>query len=330
MGDLPADRIRPYRPFRSTGVDYAGPFYIKYLDRNRELIKKVKAWAVIFVCMRTKAIHLDFVDDLSSASFIDCFECFVARRGQVRRMYSDNGTCFIGAEREIARAYNQWQVDGTVDTIASKGTAWTFMTPAASHQGGIYEAAVKSMKHHLKRVVGAKVLEQHQFKTLLCKIEAVLNSRPLTALTDDPSDMRALTPGHFLIMEEFVAPPPFQYTTENDRHGRKLWEQRKELLEHFERRWINEYLTSLQERKKWRREKENVKIGQLVLVKDENQPPASWKLARIRTVFPGKDGLVRNVEIETQTSVLRRPIQKICVLPIDCADKEEYQSAFSN
>lgn len=213
-----------------------------------------------------------------------------------------------------------------MDSIANKGTEWTFMTPSASHQGGIYEAAVKSMKYHLKRVVGNKTLEQHQFKTLLCKIEAILNSRPLTALTDDPKDLQALTPGHFLIMEEFVAPPPFEYTTENDLQGRKLWNAIQELLKHFEQRWTNEYLTTLQERKKWRREKEDVKVGQLVLIKDENYPPASWKMARIREVFVGSNGKVRNVIVETQTSMLRRPIQKICVLPIDCAEKEEHKN----
>lgn len=198
------------------------------------------------------------------------------------------------------------------------------MTPAAPHQGGIYEAAVKSMKFHLKRIVGARIMEQEQFRTLLCKIEAVLNSRPLTALTEDPQDMQALTPAHFLIMEEFVAPQPFEYTTEKDLQGRKLWQARQEMLEHFWKRWEAEYLTTLQERKKWRREKENVKVGQLVLLKDENLPPASWKMARIKELLPGKDGLVRNVVIETSKTILKRPVQKICILPVDCAEKEEY------
>lgn len=324
MGELPADRVRPGRAFLATGVDYAGPFHKKYVDRDGTIIKKVKFWTVIFVCMKTKAVHLDTVDDLTSASFIACFERLISRRGAVRKLFSDNGTCFVGAEKEIARAFREWRKDGTVDAIANKGTVWTFMTPAAPHQGGIYEAAVKSMKFHLKRVVGSRVMEQEQFRTLLCKIEAVMNSRPLTALTDDPKDVQALTPAHFLIMEEFVAPPPFQYTTEKDLQGRKLWEKRQELLEHFWNRWQNEYLTTLQERKKWRREKENVKVGQLVILKDENLPPASWTMARIKELLPGKDGLVRNVVVETNRTILKRPVQKICILPVDCAEKDEH------
>lgn len=321
MGDLPADRIQPGRAFSVSGVDYAGPFQVRYLDKDGKVIQQHKSWVAVFVCMKTRAVHLDIVPDLASASFLACFERFVARRGQCRKLYSDNGTSFTGAEKEITRAYKKWQKDGTVDSIANKGTEWIFMTPAAPHQGGIYEAAVKSMKFHLKRVVGARILEYLQFITLLCSIEAVLNSRPLTPLSDDPNDIQALTPGHFLISEPLVLPPPFKYTTEKDVKGRKLWKMRQEMLEHFWNRWSNEYLTTLQERKKWRREKENVRIGQLVLLKDENSPPANWRLARIRELHPGKDGLIRNVTVETSTSILKRPVQKLCILPVDCANE---------
>lgn len=172
--------------------------------------------------MHTRAVHLDVVDDLMSSSFIACYERFVARRGLCYKLYSDNGTSFIGAEKEIARAYKEWQMDGTVDRIANKGTHWSFMTPAAPHQDGIYEAAVKSIKHHLKRIVGPRIMEYRQFETLLCSIEAVLNSHPLTSLTDDPNDIQALTPGHFLINRPFTAPPPFRYVNEGNLEGKRL------------------------------------------------------------------------------------------------------------
>lgn len=308
MADLPADRVTPGGPFEVSGVDYAGPFSVKYLDR--------------FVCMKTRAVYLETVDDLTSSSFVSCFECFVARRGPCRKLYSDNGTSFVGAEKEIARAYKQWQEDGTVNSIAKKGTEWTFMTPAAPHQGGIYEAAVKSMKFHLKRVVGARMLEHRQFRNLLCNIEAVLNSRPLTPLTDDPEDVQALTPAHFFGNGPIFVPPPFRHINDTDLEGRKLWIERQKMLQHFWQRWQNEYLTTLQERKKWRRKKENVKIGQLVVIREENLPPAQWKLGRIAELMPARDGLVRNVMVKTMNGKFKRPVQKICVLPIDSEVKE--------
>lgn len=235
-------------------------------------------------------------------------------------MFSDNGTSFIGAEKEISRAYAEWRKDGTVDQIASQGTDWTFMTPAAPHQGGIYEAAVKSMKHHLRRIIGTRTMEHKQLTTLLTEVEAILNSRPLTPLNDDPEDMQAITPAHFWLGEPAILPPSFRYVNEGDAFGRKLWIERKKMLDHFWKRWEGEYLVTLQERKKWRRERENIKIGQLIVLKDENLPPAQWKMGRIHEVMPGKDGLIRNVLVKTEKSFFKRPVQKICILPIDVSE----------
>lgn len=251
MANLPADRVTPGRPFEVSGVDYAGPFNVNYRDNKGKVILETKAWIVVFVCMKTRAVHLDIVDDLKSTSFIACYESFVSRRGHCYKLYSDNGTSFVGAEKAIASAYKHWQEDGLVDKIAKRGTRWIFMTPAAPHQGGIYEAAVKVMKHHFKRIVGMRTMERRQIGRLLDKIEAVMNSRPLTPLTDDPDDFRALTPGHFLIGEEIVAPPPFDL---NDSYveGRRAWLEREKMFKHFWERWHNEVLTTYQERKKWR------------------------------------------------------------------------------
>lgn len=320
MADLPADRVNPGDPFEVSGVDYAGPFAVKHMDKDGGTILVTKMWVALFVCMKVKAVHLELVTDLTSSKFIDCYEKFVNRRGPCYKLYSDNGTSFTGAEKEISRAYKEWRNDGTVDKLAAKGTRWIFMTPGAP-QGGIYEAAVKSMKFHLKRIVGPRTMEFYQLTTLLTSIEAVLNSRPLTQLTDDPSDLQALTPGHFLINRAFRAPPPFRYVNESNVEGKRLWNERQRMLQHFWERWSNEYLTSLQERKKWRRDRENVKIGQLVLMRDENLPPTQWKLGRIFEVSPSKDGLVRNVLVKTENGAFKRPIQKICILPVDSAEK---------
>lgn len=317
MGDLPADRVNPGRAFEAVGVDFAGPFAVKYVDKDSNVIMQVKAWVAVFVCMKTRAVHLDMVNDLMSSTFVACYERFVARRGHCYKIYSDNGTSFIGAEREIAKAYKTWTNDGTLDSIANKGAQWKFMTPAAPHQGGIYEAAVKSMKYHLKRIAGARVMEYVQFGTPLCGIEAVLNSRPLTPLTDDPEDMQALTPGHFLIGEPFVLPPVFQHVNESDVEGKRAWNARKIMMDHFWQKWQNEYLTTLQERKKWRKEKEGVKVGQLVLIRDETLAPAHWKMGRIAELLPGADKLVRNVLVRTAKGAFKRPVQKLCILPVE-------------
>ncbi|XP_036346838.1 uncharacterized protein LOC118756166 [Rhagoletis pomonella] len=323
MADLPADRLQVGKPFLHSGVDYAGPFEIRQLDKNGRCVVKRKSWVAIFVCLKTRAVHIDMITDLSARAFIACYERFIARRGRCERMYSDNGTSFVGASKDIARAYERWRASDMFSELVLKGTEWHFMTPAAPHQGGIYEAAVKSMKHHLTRVIGQKCLEYEQFLTLLAQIEAILNSRPLYPLSDDPLDVQALTPGHFLVGEPLVLPPPFDIAPQPGTKGRKLWQERQTMVTHIWQRWRNEYLTTLLERKKWRKEQESLKIGQLVIIKSENFPPSAWALGRVSELIMSKDGLVRNVVVRTATNELARPVQKICVLPVDTSANTE-------
>lgn len=295
MSDLPSDRVRAGKPFLHSGVDYAGPFEVKVLDREGHQLTKCKAWVAIFVCLKTRAVHIDLVTDLTAVSFIACYERFIGRRGRCERIYSDNGTSFVGAAKEIRKAMEEWKRRDAFAYLNMKGTEWKFMVPAAPHQGGIYEAAVKSMKYHLVRIVGQRLMTHEQLTTLLVEIEAVLNSRPIHPLSDDPDDVQALTPGHFLVGEPLVLPPPFQIAENSPSVGVRLWKARQTMLKHFWKRWQEEYLVTLQERKKWRKEMESLKVGQLVLIKSENFPPAHWALGRIRELIVSKDGLVRSV-----------------------------------
>lgn len=196
MSELPSERVQVGKPFLHSGVDYAGPFELILPGASRELPRR-KCWVAVFVCLKSRAIHLDIVSDLTSIAFIACYERFIARRGRCEKIFSDNGTTFVGTEKELKKAVDHWISKETLDQFHQKGTEWQFMTPAAPHQGGIYEAAVKSMKFHLKRIIGQKVLTYERFLTLLHQIEAILNSRPLHPLSDDPLDIQALTPGHF-------------------------------------------------------------------------------------------------------------------------------------
>ncbi|XP_031638945.1 uncharacterized protein LOC116351048 [Contarinia nasturtii] len=324
MADLPKERINQNRAFLHTGVDYAGPLEIA--ERYKSRTNKRKCWIAIFVCMVTRAVHIDAVTELSSAAFIACYERFIARRGHCNRMFSDNGTAFIGANKELKIAFKHWITPDSIEHLNKKGTEWKFMVPAAPHQGGIYEAAVKSMKYHLKRILGAKCYSYEYLITFLSKIEAVLNSRPLYALSDNPTDYSALTPGHFLIQESFILPPPISAPAQTSTSLKRIFEEQSNMLNHFWKRWHNEYLAHLLPRKKWRQEREPIKVGQLVVVKDENLPPARWLLGRIIELIPSRDNLVRSVVIKTQkNNKLTRAVQKLCILPI-ASDEEQHTS----
>lgn len=314
MSELPADRVNQNRAFLITGVDFAGPITIT--ERYKSRTNKNKCWIAIFVCMVTRAVHIDIVTDCTSAAFIACFERFVARRGHCNKMYSDNGTTFVGAEKEIRAAFKEWRAPDSIAHLNRKRTKWVFAKPVAPHQGGIYEAAVKSAKFHLRRVLGAKSYPYEYLLTFLAQVEAILNSRPLSALSDDPNDCQALTPGHFLINEPLVLPPPIATPTQTNYSITRIRAEQQKMLENFWRRWQNEYLTTLLPRKKWLTERDHFQKGQLVVIKDDNRPPSQWLLGKIQELILSNDGLVRAVVIKTAKSTLTRAVQGICLLPL--------------
>lgn len=334
MAELPADRVNPNRAFLFVGVDYAGP--IEVVERYKTRSSKRKAWIAIFVCLVTRAIHIDVVTEYSAVAFIQCFERFVSRRGHCRRLYSDNGTNFVGAYKELKRAFKEWHQPCAKDRINNMGTDWIFVTPAAPHQNGISEAAVKSTKFHLRRIMGKLTYTYEHLVTVLTKIEAVLNSRPLHVIYDDPTEPTVITPGHFLIFEPFVLPPPIASPPQASNPIKHLRNEQQQALESFWKVWRMEYLTSLMQRKKWAKEQEPLKIGQIVVVTDEATSPSHWPLGKIVELLPSKDGLVRSIVIEIAlpinpddidkenlskskkgraTTKLTRPVQKVCVLP---------------
>ncbi|XP_039452434.2 uncharacterized protein LOC120431370 [Culex pipiens pallens] len=316
MGDLPSARVTAALPFSRTGVDYAGPFYLK----EGRLRSPRKAYVCVFVCMSTKAIHLELVGSLTTDGFIGALHRMVSRRGMVSEMKSDNGTNFVGGDRRLTELKELLKSDVLKTKIEEfcqpRGIVWSFNPPKAPHQGGLWEAGVKSMKRHLNRVLNESHLTFEEMCTLLCQIEAILNSRPLIPQSDDPRDYQALSPGHFLIGRELtaVAEPYYDGVKENALSRYQLIQRRKQA---YWRRWSNEYLTTLQRRGKWFKDPTLLREGLLVVMKEDNLPPQTWKLARIVETHPGHDGIVRVVTVRTSNGNLyKRSTKELAVLPI--------------
>ncbi|XP_044014169.1 uncharacterized protein LOC122856520 [Aphidius gifuensis] len=215
MGQLPPARCNPNPAFINTGVDFAGPFILKkWLGRCKQTYK---AYIAVFVCFATSATHLEVVNGLSTEEFIAAYRRFTSLRGVCKNLYSDCGTNFVGAIKEL-RSLNT-QAHNMCDfahQLSLEGTNWHLNPPGAPHQGGKWEAGVKSMKHHLSRIMGATLYTYHQLDTLVKQISAQLNSRPLCPMTNDPNDLEALTPGHFLIGRAMTAIPERQLIDIND------------------------------------------------------------------------------------------------------------------
>ncbi|XP_063903768.1 uncharacterized protein LOC135123205 [Zophobas morio] len=315
MGDLPAPRVQPARPFLTSGVDYAGPILIKESrGRGKRLIK---AYIVLFICFATKAVHIEMVSDLSKDEFLAALRRFMSRLGHPLDIHSDNGTNFIGAKNELREITeflrkHEGQISRELSNI---NVNWHLIPPKSPHMGGLWEANIKSMKKHLKKTVGNSHLTMNEMYTLLVRIEACLNSGPLIPLTNDLNDRQVLTSGHFLIVEPLTALPEY------DLQGIPLnrlsrWQLVERLRNHYWTRWTREYLTTLQSRGKWFQNNSNPDlVGYMVVLVEDNLPPLSWRMGRICDVHPGDDGQIRVISVKTTNGIVQRTVKFVCLLP---------------
>lgn len=316
MASLPACRVTEAKAFCHTGVDYAGPLAITP-HRGRG-IRSTKAYICLFVCLVTKAVHLELSSDLSAEAFLNSFKRFLARRGPVSVLYSDRGTNFIGAKSYLDNMYQLLDSEEYRDKFANELREHRIefrMNPAsAPHFGGIWEANIRGVKTHLAKIIGNQLLTYEEMLTVLTQIEALLNSRPLSVMSCDPAEPSALTPAHFLVLTPLKSLP----AEDLSRNTINLI-RRKRMVDHiiqsFWKRWKIEYLHTLQVRNKWIESNDSISTGSVVLLESENSAPLDWPLGVIERTFPGKDGIVRVVDVRTRSGLYRRPVVKVYPLP---------------
>ena len=316
MGDLPPARVKPAPTFAKVGVDFAGPVTLKKGHTRKPI--HVKAYICLFVCLATKAVHLELVADLSTSAFLAAFRRFTARRGCPSEIFSDNGTNFIGANRELKELYDLMDREDSrqemMEFFTKQRVIWTFIPGRAPHFGGLWEAAVKSAKSLLRKLLGTQTLTVEEYASVLTDVEATLNSRPLCPLDTLPEDgLEVLTPGHFLIGRPLTALPqqPLEILS---LPSRKRWNLCQQISTEFWQRWSQEYLSTLQRRNKWRRQQRDFAIGDIVLVKDQELFTRTWPIALITALHPGPDGHVQAVTLRTSKGVYIRPIVKLVLL----------------
>ena len=185
--------------------------------------------------------------------------------------------------------------------------------------GEIWERMIRSVRTVLNALLKNQSPNDEGLSTLMCEVEAILNSRPLTKVSDDPNDLQALSPNHLLPLRAGPECPPGIFA-KNDQFSQKCWRQVQYLSDMFWKRWTKEYLPSLQKRMKWSEFRRNVENGDLVLVVDDSTLRCSWPLGRVLEIYPNKDdGLVRVAQVKTKSGTFLRPVIKLCVL--ECAQK---------
>ncbi|XP_043474364.1 uncharacterized protein LOC122506315 [Leptopilina heterotoma] len=271
----------------------------------------------LFVCLSSKAVHLEIVGDLTTQSFIGALRRLIGRRGTPCEIWSDNATTFHGADAELRSMLHDAEIDWNVveDTLANRGIKWKFIPPSAPHFGGLWESNIKSAKSHIKKIIGTRALTYEELSTLVVEIEACMNSRPLLPISGDPEDVEALTPNYALIGRALYSFTEALSTNENLDYVTR-WRLVKAMRDIFWSRWSREYVHTLQQRNKWAEKKKNLQTNDLVLILDPSLlRQGNWPLGRVTEVFPGKDGLVRSACVRTASGTYTRPIAKLCLLP---------------
>lgn len=291
---LPRDRVTGTRAFEVCGLDFAGPLFS--VD-----FPKQKLYICLFTCSVVRAVHLELTDSMSVDDFLLAFQRFAARRGLPSVVYCDNFRTFKCSERLLQRQYGRLAPE------------FKYSAPLAPWWGGQFERMVRSVKEALKKSLGQRYLAKAELQTCLVEIEACINSRPLTFVGDHADDPVPLTPAHFLIghsagFQAGAAEEPPLVTAESLRARAKVRDRR---LKKFWSVWSTDYLRSLPLSVRQFRQKGKLAEGSVVLLHDENQPRQRWQMGVVTRLFPGRDGVVRSVEVRTSRGCKTRAVQRI-------------------
>ncbi|KAK3108760.1 hypothetical protein FSP39_015041 [Pinctada imbricata] len=195
MAPLPEIRFKePLRAFARCAVDYGGPFVtVQGRGKRRE-----KHYLWLFTCLSTRAVHLEVAFGLDTDSFLNAFFRMVNRRGLPLEIMSDNGTNFIGANRELRDLVKQLDGDKTAQQTSNRGIKWHFNPPLAPHFGGVHETMIKAAKRAIHAILQKADVSDEELITAFMGAEALVNSRPLTFQSAYADDIVPLTPNHFL------------------------------------------------------------------------------------------------------------------------------------
>ena len=323
MAALPENRVAISVPFSHIGIDYFGPVYLQ--DSPDQ--DTYKSWVLLFTCMTTRALHLELCRGMSTEDVLFAFRKFVARRGAPTLIVSDNFKSFIAAAADFDSLESEMD-EATIREriIKDYRIKWEFIPERAPHWGGFYESLVKSVKSPLRRSLHNLILNFENMACVLLEVEQIVNNRPLTNMSDDSGDLLPISPNKLIFGHDLTSFPqlPTGRTKASanapaDRKAiRESWKLRQAIQGRFWDRWTKEYLQTLHARAKWHKEKEPIKVGQVVLIKDDQKKRPLWPLAVVTEVFEGRgDSLVRAAMVKTAKGIMRRPIVNLCPLETD-------------
>lgn len=264
MASLRSDRLTVDPPFTHIGLDVFGPWSAT-ARRTRANSAESKRWAVMFTCLCTRAVHIEVVESMSTSSFINALRRFLSIRGPVKNLRSDEGTNFVGACNELQINVDDPEIK---EYLQDQSCTWTFNAPHSSHMGGVWERMIGLVRNILDGLLLKSPntrLKHEVLVTLMAEVMAIMNARPLVPVSTDHEAPEVVLPGMLLTQKASpLLAPPGNFELKD--LYKAQWHQVQGLADCFWKRWKQEYLATLQTRRKWKGEKLNVKEGDIILV----------------------------------------------------------------
>ena len=325
--DLPSFRVSDDPPFTHTGVDFAGPLYIRQ-GGNPET-EGSKCYICLFTCASTRAVHLELTRSLTVGSFLLAFRRFTSRRGLPATLISDNAKTFKGSSKDVQKIARSKEV---MRYLSNNGVTWKFIVEKAPWWGGFWERLIQSVKRCLKKCIGRTTLNYDELHTLLSEVEAVVNSRPLTYVEDDQDGVTyTLCPSHLINGRRITSTPNgghFEVVSTNASLTRRA-KHHRHLLRQFTVQWRKTYLLNLRENhaaKSRSRCGPEVAVGDVVILKGDSTNRMFWKLAKVEELLPGRDGLVRAAIVKVANSdqkprLMRRSVKHLFPIEVNAVDE---------
>ena len=305
MTDLPEERLDASKTFTNVGVDYFGPFIVKFGRRIE------KRWCCLFTCLTMRAVHIEVVHKMDTDSCLNAIMRFIARRAKPNTIFSDNGTNFVGAESEVAEYFAAWMKEGIEEHLIQRGFRWKFNPSAAPHFEGVLERLARSCKKAMYAVLVNRSVTEDVCSTTMCTVEQTLNPTPLTPFSSDVNDLETLTPNHFLLGNRNVC-LPYQPCAEEIVDHRKLFRQTQAYANLILDRFRRDYLPTLNNRQKWRSTaNENLKEGDLVWLIKDSDKRGYYNLGRVAETIDGFEGVIRSAIVQTKDGVYKRSVVKL-------------------
>jgi hypothetical protein len=241
---------------------------------------------------------LEVADGMSADEFLLCFARFCSIRGKPSEIYTDNGTNFVAAQKELRDELEKlYQSTDLQAKIACQHVRWQFSPPSAPHFGGAWERLVQSSKRLLRASLGNQLVNERTLRTVIYEVAAMQNARPLTQLSVDPSDEEPLTPNHFLFGGSRSYVPLALSELQHLRLSSKQFRQSQQILDYLWSRWTKELSPELIQREKWFVHKDSLSIGDLVLVHDPNNIRGQWPVGRVVEIMKSADNVPRVVKL---------------------------------